>query len=53
VSGEKQALIDRADADALLAHGRLPDARWAELWNQRLAQTLERLETLVSARHAA
>ncbi|MCA9697843.1 MAG: hypothetical protein KC431_09995, partial [Myxococcales bacterium] len=47
VSGDKQALIDLADADALLAHGRLPDSRWAALWTERLALTAARVRTLL------
>ena len=53
VSREKQVLIDAADAGALLAHGRLPDARWAELWSQRLAATLEEVRGLLPAQRAA
>ena len=47
VSREKQALVDRADGDAMLAHGRLPDARWAEIWKERLAVTVERTRALL------
>ena len=48
VSAEKQALVARADATALRAHGRLPDSEWARIYDVRLAQTAERLATLLS-----
>ena len=38
----------RADATALRAHGRLPDSEWARIYDVRLAQTAERLATLLS-----
>lgn len=31
VSADKQQCVAQADPDALRRHGRLPDARWAEL----------------------
>lgn len=42
VSRHKQALVQAADPAALLRHGRLPDARWAELWHERLRATEQR-----------
>lgn len=47
VSAEKQRLVERADPAALRAHGRLPDARWAELWDVRLDATRARLDALL------
>jgi hypothetical protein len=53
VSSKNLALVDRADAAAMLRHGRLPDTRWAELWAARLQQTRARLATLESRSLAA
>jgi len=47
VSAEKRALVERADPEFLRAHGRLPDARWAALYDLRLAATRERLEGML------
>ena len=47
-SAEKQALIDKADPDALLAHGRLPDTQWAALWTMRLDATRARANALLA-----
>jgi hypothetical protein len=49
VSRAAQVLVDQADADALLAHGRLPDARWAEIWEERLACTVQSVRALLDA----
>lgn len=49
VSEEKRALVERADPKALRAHGRLPDARWAELWAERLGATRARLDAMLRA----
>lgn len=48
VSAEKQVLVDRADPASMLAHGRLPDARWAALWERRLEQTTRRVQGLLA-----
>jgi hypothetical protein len=37
-----------ADPDALRRHGRLPDARWAELWDARLRLTTRRITALLA-----
>ncbi len=47
VSDDKRELLARADADALRAHGRLPDAVWAELWSVRQAETVLRVRALL------
>jgi len=46
-------LVARADPERMLRHGRLPDARWAEIWRSRLAATAERAGTLLENAHAA
>jgi hypothetical protein len=48
VSAEKQALVARANADALRAHGRLPDSEWARIYEQRLGLTATRLDALLN-----
>lgn len=48
VSDDKHHLLAAADADALRAHGRLPDAVWAELWTARQAQTVHRVRELLT-----
>jgi hypothetical protein len=53
VSAQKRALVLRADPAALRRHGRLPDARWAELWQQRLRSTEQRARALLAARELA
>lgn len=47
VSHDKAALVRRADATALRAHGRLPDERWAEIWDTRLVETRARVARLL------
>jgi len=46
VSELNRELVAKADAEQLLAHGRLPDERWAALWDERLAATRERVQRL-------
>jgi hypothetical protein len=48
VSWDKRALVERADPAALRAHGRLPDERWSDLWDQRLRETRLRALVLIS-----
>jgi hypothetical protein len=50
VSWDKRALVDAADANALRAHGRLPDERWGALWELRLEGTQKRLAELLSSK---
>jgi hypothetical protein len=52
VPRDKLVLVALADADALLAHGRLSDARWGELWEQRLRLTNARVRSLLDNAHA-
>ncbi|MBL8923767.1 MAG: hypothetical protein JNJ54_33235 [Myxococcaceae bacterium] len=47
VSAEKQGLVAKADASVLRRHGRLPDERWAALWDVRLAATRDRVQRLL------
>jgi len=42
VSWHKRSLVARADPAQLFRHGRLPDERWGELWQARLAATTAR-----------
>jgi hypothetical protein len=49
VSADKQALVAQADPQVLRRHGRLPDARWAALWDLRLAATRARVQRLLAA----
>jgi hypothetical protein len=48
VSHDKSALVARADAAKLRAHGRLPDERWAVLYDARLISTRDRLHAMTS-----
>lgn len=52
VSGDKLRLVQAADPAQLLAHGRLPDARWAGLWERRLVATRRRVEALLAGQSA-
>lgn len=47
VSDDKSGLVSRADAGALIAHGRLPDAQWSALWSARLETTVRRVRVLL------
>jgi hypothetical protein len=47
VAPDKHALVERADAALLRAHGRLPDPEWAAIWQMRLALTHHRLNRLL------
>lgn len=54
VSWDKKALVERADAEVLRRHGRLPDERWGALWVLRLEATTRRVAGLLDrARLAA
>jgi len=53
VSADKRALVDRASEPALRRHGRLPDARWAAIWDERLIETRRRLAELLGQPVAA
>lgn len=52
VSAEKLALVGRADARALRAHGRLPDSEWAAIYATRLGATERRLEALLGTKRS-
>lgn len=52
VSAENAALIAEADPAQLLAHGRIPDTIWAELWSLRLTQTRRRAQNLLQQKAA-
>lgn len=45
---EKAALVAKADASRLRAHGRIPDSEWAALYELRLEATRARAEQLLS-----
>ncbi len=47
VGRDKAAIVRRAQPQQLLEHGRLPDARWAELWAERLGRTQSRLRPML------
>lgn len=47
VAHDKLALVAAADGALLRSHGRLPDERWAELWDARLTNTIRRVRTLL------
>lgn len=53
VSRANQALVAAADAAAMRRHGRLPDAEWGALWQQRLAATRARVAGLLQPKLAA
>ena len=54
VSWHKRRLVTRADPAQLRRHGRLPDERWAELWQDRLDLTRRRAQALLgTGRHQA
>lgn len=53
VSSDKAKLVAKANPALLLSHGRLPDARWAQCWEERLAKTRARLTALLAQRRAA
>lgn len=53
VSAVNQRLVAAADPEKLRKHGRLPDERWAALWDTRLAATRERARGLVDDRALA
>jgi hypothetical protein len=46
-SSATSGLAARADADAMRAHGRIPDAEWGALWTRRLAETEKRVEAML------
>jgi hypothetical protein len=46
VAWDKKRLVVAADPQLLREHGRLPDERWAELWQQRLRHTEARLGSM-------
>jgi len=49
VSAANAGLLRGLDPGTLAAHGRLPDGRWAELWEARLAQTDRQLALRLTA----
>ncbi|HEX6811612.1 MAG TPA: hypothetical protein VF384_08325 [Planctomycetota bacterium] len=53
VGWRKQSLVNRADQAALRRHGRLPDARWAEVWQQRLRETRARAHDVLARTNVA
>jgi hypothetical protein len=50
VGADKRRLVLRADDTLLRAHGRLPDRRWAEIWDTRLGETRARAAALLHER---
>ena len=53
VGWDKRRLVSAADETQLRRHGRIPDARWGELWSLRSAATRDRLGRLLAASSAA
>jgi hypothetical protein len=49
VPADARALVAAASEPALRAHGRLADARWAAIWDARVADTRARVAALVIA----
>jgi hypothetical protein len=47
VSRKKRPLVEKADPEQMLKHGRLPDERWGELWDSRLVETQKRVQSLL------
>lgn len=47
VSRDKAEIVARADSSLLHRHGRLPDERWAEIWDDRLLETRARVKRLL------
>ena len=45
-------LVKKADAALLLAHGRIEDEQWAELWTRSLSATLQRAQSLQASENA-
>ena len=46
-SWDKKRLINKADAQQLFNHGRLPDEKWEEIWDKRMLKTKKRLNELL------
>jgi hypothetical protein len=53
VSSKNAALVARADAARMRAHGRISDGEWAALWEHRVAETARRARAGVLAAPAA
>lgn len=49
VGEDKLALVAKADPAAMRRHGRLEDAEWAALWDQRVEATRARMRALLEA----
>jgi len=49
ISGKQKRLIEKADPELLIKHGRLPDEQWQKIWDDHLAKTLEELQQLVNS----
>ena len=47
-SWDIKRLINAANAELLLKHGRLDDKQWGKIWNERLIKTEQRLSQLVN-----
>ncbi|NDF11660.1 MAG: hypothetical protein EB060_02450 [Proteobacteria bacterium] len=52
-SWEKKRLVEKADPELMLKHGRLPDEEWAKMWDARLIQTKTRLQAMLNEKRAA
>jgi hypothetical protein len=48
VSAEKRALVERADATKLRAHGRIADDEWAAMWSARVDAAQERARVIAN-----
>jgi hypothetical protein len=47
VSKHKRPLVALANPEQLIKHGRLTDERWGELWDSRLVETQQRVQSLL------
>ncbi len=49
ISREQKKLVQKADPELLIKHGRLPDAQWQKVWDSHLAETQQDLLQLLKS----
>lgn len=49
-NSEQRKLVEQANPELLIKHGRLLDTQWQEIWNHHLVETEQRLQRLLSCR---
>lgn len=49
LSAEQKRLIEKADSEQLIKHGRLPEEQWQKIWDDHVVKTQQNLQQLLDS----